>query len=121
MMRAAWGYTLATVLAGLVVGVAGAALVPAAGAAVWAGALAGVATQVLVFWVMFVWLLPHRRMAAHGAGMAVRMAVFAVVALVVLGESTLSSAATLLALVMVFFVSTVLEPFFLRTDRVKRS
>jgi hypothetical protein len=113
-------YSLAVMGAGLAVAGLGWLATPEWRTGVWLGAAVGVVTQVAVFWTMFVWLFPERRLLAHGLGMISRLTVFAMVALLVLSGPTGPAAATLFALVAVFFVSTVLEPVFLRTEPLKR-
>lgn len=120
-MSTATRYALSVVAVGLAVGGMGSLARPEWRAGVWLGAAVGVAAQVLLFWTMFLWLFPGRRLLAHGLGMIARLMVFAMVALLLLSAPAGAAAATLFALVAVFFVSTVLEPVFLRTEPLKRS
>lgn len=106
-------YTFVAAGVAVVVALAGLALSPVSGMAVAAGAGAAFVAQVVVFWTFFVWLLPHRVALAYGLGAAVRFSVLAVLAFVVVPRSGLPAAPTLLALVAVFLVSTLAEPFFL--------
>lgn len=114
-------YSVAVVAVGLAVGVIALALPVGLRTGVWIGAAVGVAAQVALFWAMFVWLFPARRLLAHGLGIMGRLIVFGMVALLALGGPPATAAATLFALVAVFFVSTVLEPVFLRSEPLKRS
>lgn len=109
MMRGALLYTLVTAIAALVAALVG-------GERAWAGASLAFLVQVATFWVLFVWLFPHRKMLAHGLGVLGRFVVFGAVALVAVPLLGLTPAHTLFALVAVFFVSTVFEPLFLQTD-----
>lgn len=118
-MRGGVMYTGATAAIALVVGLIGAWAGGAAGA-VWAGVGIAFVSQVLVFWLLFVWLFPRRVLLAHGLGMLARLAIFAALAFLLLRTAGPAAAAALLALVAVFFVSTVLEPLFLQTDSSKR-
>lgn len=120
-MRAATRYSVAVVVVAALVAAAGDLVPGAVRAGVWMGAGIGLVTQVGVVWAMFVGLFPGRRLLAHGLGMMARLMVFAVVAMLALSQPLELAASTLFALVAVFFVSTVLEPLFLRTEPLKRS
>jgi hypothetical protein len=82
--------------------------------AVLAGAgLAGL-VQVASFWVFMVWLYPGRAWLGYGLGFLVRLALFALVAFVVAPQAALPLGPTLFSLVAVFWLSTMLEPVFLK-------
>lgn len=102
-------YTLLTTAAALAVAMVG-------GERAWVGAGLAFLVQVATFWVLFVWIFPHRKMLAHGLGVLGRFVVFGGVALVAVPWLGLTPGPTLFALVTVFFVSTVFEPLFLQTD-----
>lgn len=82
---------------------------------VLAGAALGLITQVAVFWIFFVWLYPGRAWHAYGLGFLVRLAVFALAAFVVAPRAGLPFAATLFSLFGVFWLTTLIEPLFLKT------
>lgn len=105
---------IAVVLSALVV-LVGVRMAPAYRDGVLAGALMGLAVQVLVFWAFFVWLYPGRAWHGYGLGLLVRLFVFALAAFVVVPAAGLPFAATLFALVGVFWLTTVIEPLFLKT------
>lgn len=121
MTRAALLYTLATVVAALVVGAAGSLMTEGAGReGVWTGVAAAAGVQVLVFWLFFVWLLPHRKMLAHGVGVVGRLLAVGAMALLWVPRLAVPLGPTLFALVTVFFVTTVFEPLFLKPDLLTR-
>lgn len=120
-MRRGVRYTATVLALGLLAGAGSSMVRPEWREGVWVGAGVAVATQVLLFWTLFVWLLPGRQMLAHGLGMMSRLVVFAVVALLALRLPVGTAASTLFTLVAVFFASTVLEPVFLRPEPLKRS
>ena len=120
MKRGVW-YTVAVIAIGLLAHAASWMIRPEWREGVWLGAVIAAVTQVVLFWLLFVWLLPRRQMLAHGLGMMSRLVVFAVVALLALRWPVATAASTLFTLVAVFFASTVLEPVFLRTEPLKRS
>jgi hypothetical protein len=82
---------------------------------VLAGAALGFITQVAVFWIFVVWLFPGRGWHAYGLGLLVRLAVFALAAFVLVPVAGLPLGATLFSLVGVFWISTLIEPLFLKT------
>ena len=91
-----------------------------AGRAVWLGVGTAFTVQVALFWLLFVLLLPGQPLLAYLLGVTARFVVLGSMALVVLPLSGLPVTPTLLSLVLVFFVSTLYEPLFLRTDLSKR-
>jgi hypothetical protein len=114
-MRSGLWFSLVAVVAGLAVGLVGAAWAGEAGrAGVWWGAGMGFAAQLLGFWLLFVLLLPGRRALAHGLGMLTRFGLVAAVALVGLPMLGVAAAPTLLSLVTVLFVTTLAEPVVLQ-------
>lgn len=116
MIRKALGYSLGSALAAVVVGLAGVSIVGLGGAAAVAlGAGIGLLVQVLLFWVLFVWAFPTRLMLAYGLGVAGRFVVVGWVALVWAPRSGMSAATILFSLVAVLFLSTLLEPVFLKS------
>lgn len=115
-MRAGLGYTLWVAVVAAAVTLVGASLAPGAREAVAVGAVLAFATQVAMFWLLFVWLLPGRFLLAYGVGVVGRFLVVLVTAVVGVQLSGLAAAPTLFALVGVLFVSTVVEPFFLKTN-----
>ncbi|HEX2201839.1 MAG TPA: hypothetical protein VHG91_01005 [Longimicrobium sp.] len=79
------------------------------------GAAIGFAVQVAAFWIFAVWLYPGRAWHGYGMGLVARMAAFGVAALLVVPRAGLPLAATLFSLVGVFWLTTVVEPVFLKT------
>jgi hypothetical protein len=108
-------YTVAAIAAAALVAAAGLGLAPRHGAGVLAGAGMGVAVQVAVFWLFFVWLYPGRGWHGYGLGLLVRLAIFGLAAFVLVPRAGLPLAATLLSLVGVFWLTTMMEPLFLKT------
>lgn len=113
-MARALEYTLAAGAAALAVGGVGAWV--GGGAGVWVGAGVAFALQVLLFWGLFVWLLPGRVGLAYGLGVMARFLAVGLLALLWLPRLAVAAGPTLFALVAVFFVSTVCEPLFLKPD-----
>lgn len=120
-MRAGVWYTLAALAGFALVGAVGSSMVegPEARGAVWSGAALGSAVQVLSFWLLFVWWMPHRHALAHGLGMLVRFAVVAGAALVWVPVAGLEAGPALLALVGAMFVTTLVEPVILRLSATR--
>lgn len=108
-------YTAAALAVAAAVALVGVTMAPRHGEGVLAGAGIAVVVQVAVFWLFFVWLYPGRGWHGYGMGLLVRLAVFAVAAFVVVPRAGLPLAATLFSLVGVFWLTTVLEPVFLKT------
>ena len=108
-------FTLAATLVALLVG---AIALLSTGAPAHAGVLAAVglawAVQVVSFWVFSVWVFAGRPWLAYGMGMLVRFALFAAVALLVIPRAGFALAPTLFSLVAVFWLTTMLEPAFLK-------
>lgn len=119
-MTGAGGYTVIAAVVALLIGVVGGSIPAAARDAVWVGVALGYVAQMAAFWAFFVWIMPGRRILAHGLGMVWRMAVVGITAVLLLRAETGVVASTLFAMVAFFFVSTVLEPLFLRTEPLKR-
>jgi hypothetical protein len=101
-------------IAALVAAVMAAMLGSAALPAILAGAGLGALVQVASFWVFMVWLYPGRAWMGYGLGLLVRFAFFALVAFVVVPRAGLPLGPTLFSLVGVFWLSTMLEPVFLK-------
>lgn len=117
-------YTAAAALTALVIAALGLSLAgPAARAGVVVGAALALAVQVGVFWLFMVWLYPGRVWQGYGLGLLVRFAVFGAVAFAVIPAAGLPLAATLFSLAAVFWLTTLLEPAFLkpRTPEVTRA
>ena len=109
-------YTLAALALAALVAAAGVAFLDAGYRdAVLAGAAIGAVVQVAAFWIFAVWLYPGRAWHGYGMGMLVRFAAFAAAAFVVVPRAGLPLAATLFSLVGVFWLTTMVEPVFLRT------
>lgn len=108
-------YTAAALAAAAVIALIGLGLAPQYRDGVLAGAGIAAVVQVAVFWIFFVWLFPDRGWHGYGLGFLVRLAVFAVAAFVVVPRLGLPFAATLFSLVGVFWLTTMLEPVFLKT------
>lgn len=108
-------YTAAALAAAALVAAVGLGLAPRYRDGVLAGAGIGAAVQVGVFWLFFVWLYPGRAWHGYGLGLLVRLAMFALAAFVLVPAAGLPLAATLFSLVGVFWLTTMLEPLFLKT------
>jgi hypothetical protein len=114
-VRSGIWYTTAAALLTLMVAASCAMLLDGAGrAGAWSGAAIAFAVQVLVFWLLFVWVLPERHGLAHGLGAMLRMALVAVAALWLVPAAGFPAAPTLLTLVTVLFLTTLSEPIVLR-------
>ena len=121
MRRGGW-YTVAAVLIGVAVTLAGGALVGDAGrAGIRSGAAIGAAAQVAGFWILSVWALPRKPVLAHGVGMLVRLVVVGLVALVWVPRSGLPAAPTLFSLVAVLFLTMLVEPMALKIGGPQRT
>jgi hypothetical protein len=108
-------YTAAALAAAAFVAAVGLGLAPRYTGGVLAGAGIGVAVQVAVFWIFFVWLYPGNGWHGYGLGLLVRLAMFALAAFVLVPRAGLPMAATLFSLVGVFWLTTMMEPLFLKT------
>lgn len=108
-------YTAVSLAVAALVAVAGLRMAPRFGEGILAGAAIGVTVQVAVFWIFAVWLYPGRGWHGYGLGLLVRLAVFGLAAFVVVPRAGLPMAATLFSLVGVFWLTTVMEPLFLKT------
>jgi hypothetical protein len=117
-----FGFRYAAVLGGLAVliGVVGAAVPAAIGKAVWVGVGVGYASQLVIIRVFAPRLFPESRMLAHGLGMVLRVVIVGFSAMLLLSFPVEFAASLLFALVAFFFVSTVMEPLFLRHEPLKR-
>jgi hypothetical protein len=107
-------YTAAALAVAAAIVLIGLRLAPQHRDGVLAGAGMAAAVQVAVFWIFFVWLYPGRGWHGYGLGLLVRLAVFALAAFVVVPQAGLPFAATLFSLAGVFWLTTVLEPVFLK-------
>ena len=115
MSRIGAEYTLASAMAALLVLGAGVALAgPEGSSGVIAGTVSALLVQVAVFWALFVVLLPRQRGLAHGLGAMIRFAAVAVMAFWGLAGWGLAPVPTLFSMVACLFVTTLLEPLFLR-------
>lgn len=114
-MKQGIGYTAAALSVAAVIVMIGLSLAPQYSDGVLVGAGIAAVVQVAVFWLFFVWLYPDRGWHGYGLGLLVRLAVFSVAAFVVVPQAGLPLAATLFSLVGVFWLTTVLEPVFLKT------
>jgi hypothetical protein len=113
--RQAVRYTLCATLVALVVAAVVSLIVGARGlAGVAAGTGLGWGVQVASFWVFSVWLFPGRAWMGYGLGMLARFAIFALAAFLVVPRAALPFGPTLFSLVAVFWLTTMLEPAFLK-------
>lgn len=119
-MKQGLGYTAASLAVAAVIVMIGLTVAPQSRSGVLAGAGIAAVVQVSVFWLFFVWLYPGRGWHGYGLGLLVRLAVFSVAAFVVVPQAGLPLAATLFSLVGVFWLTTVLEPVFLKTSNPTR-
>jgi hypothetical protein len=87
---------------------------PSQRGAVAFGAASGALVQAAGFWIFAVWLFPGRLWEGYGLGLLVRLAAFAVVAVWLVPTLGLPLAATLFAMVGVFWATTVVEPLFMK-------
>ena len=107
-------YTAAALAVAAVIVMVGLSMAPQYRDGVLAGAAIAAGVQVAVFWLFFVWLYPDRGWHGYGLGLLVRLVVFGLAAFVVVPQAGLPLAATLFSLVGVFWLTTVLEPVFLK-------
>ena len=115
MTRQAVRYTLCATLVALVAGTVVGLVAGSAGLrGVLAGAGLGWLVQVASFWVFSVWLFPGRAWMGYGLGLLVRFAIFALAAFLVVPRAALPFGPTLFSLVAVFWLTTMLEPAFLK-------
>lgn len=115
MTRLGLRYSAIAFALAALVAVAGALMAPAYRDGVLAGAGMALLVQVAVFWAFFVWLYPGRAWHGYGLGLLVRLAMFALAAFVIVPAAGLPLAATLFSLVGVFWLTTIMEPLFLKT------
>jgi hypothetical protein len=108
-------YTAIALVLAALVALAGMQMAPAYRDGVLAGAAMGLLVQVVVFWAFFVWLYPGRAWHGYGLGLLVRLVIFGIAAFVVIPAAGLPFAATLFSLVIVFWLTTMMEPLFLKT------
>lgn len=106
---------VAIALAALVAAVGLAFAGPAHRGGVLAGAALGMLVQVAAFWAFAVWLFPGRAWHGYGMGMLARLAAFGAAAFLMVPLAGLPFAATLFSLVGVFWLTTLVEPLFLKT------
>ena len=90
---------------------------PAGDPGVVPGVILALTTQLFASWMFAEVLLPGQRFLAYGLGMLIRFAVVAATALLVIPQTGIPAAPTLLALVSVFFVLAVLEPVFMPSSK----
>lgn len=122
MKRQGIRFTLAVAAISVVVAAIGALAVSGpARAGVYVGTGLGFALQVSMFWLFFVWLLPGHFLVAYGLSVAGRFLVVLATAIVGVQLGGLPALPTLFALVGVLFLSTVLEPLFLKTNRLREA
>lgn len=114
-MKRGLTYTAAALAVAAVIALIGLGLAPQYRDGVLAGAALAAVVQVAVFWLFFVWLFPDRGWHGYGLGLLVRLAVFSVAAFVVVPRAGLPMAATLFSLAGVFWLTTMLEPVFIKT------
>jgi len=107
-------FTALCALAAALVLAIGLVWVPAHRGAVALGAASGAVVQSAGFWIFSVWLFPGRLWEGYGLGLLARLTVFAVVALWVVPSLGLPLGPPLFAMVGVFWVTTVVEPLFMK-------
>lgn len=113
-MRGFIGFAAATAVAALLVGTIGALFVNGGvRPTVWLGVTIASAVQLVLFVTLFLFAFAARPLLAHGLGMVGRFVAFAVAALACLASGEIAAAPLLLPLVTVFFLTTLVEPFFL--------
>ncbi len=113
-MRGVYGFAAAAAVVALLVGSVGGLFVNGgARPIVWLGVTIAFAVQLVLFVALFVMAFAARPLLAHGLGMVGRFVTFAVAALICLASGEIAAAPLLLSLVAVFFLTTLVEPFFL--------
>lgn len=113
-MKAAALYSLGMVVAGLMVWTAGIAMTGEF-VGVSAGVLVALGLQLAIFWGLFVFALPQQAILAHGLGILMRLFAVGVFALMGVSAAGLPPAPTLFSMVACLFVTTLLEPVYLRS------
>jgi hypothetical protein len=108
-------YTAAALAAAAFVALAGVGMAPRFRDGILVGAGIAAVVQVAVFWLFFVRLYPGRGWHGYGLGLLVRLVVFGLAAFVVVPRAGLPLGATLFSLVGVFWLTTMMEPLFLKT------
>lgn len=114
MKERAVRFSAVCLAAAVLVALIGSAWAPAERPAVLAGAGLGALVQAAGFWIFAVWLFPGRLWEGYGLGLLARFAAFAAVALWMVPALGLPLAATLFAMVGVFWLTTVVEPLFMK-------
>lgn len=83
---------------------------PDAREGVLVGGAVALGLQLVIFWLLEVFLFPQRRLLVFGLGMGMRLLAFALAVLVLIPSLGLPLAPTLLTLVAVFVLTNLLEP-----------
>lgn len=117
MIKSAALYSLGMTVAGLMVWLAGVAMTGEM-AGVTTGVLVALAVQLIIFWGLFVLALPQQATLAHGIGILIRFLAVGVFALMGVPAAGLPPAPTLFSMVACLFVTTLLEPVYLRSRGV---
>ncbi len=108
-------YTLSAALVAAMIAAMGLLMAaPAVRREVLVGTGLGLLVQVAAFWIFFVWVYPEKPWLGYGMGLLARFAVFAVMALLVVPRAGLALAPTMFSLVAVLWLTTMLEPAFLK-------
>jgi hypothetical protein len=108
------GYLVAAAITAVLVGSVGAPLVNGSERTlVWLGVAIGFAVQLVLFVFLFLFAFAERPLVAHGLGVVGRFMAFGVTAFLCLLTGLTAAAPLLLPLITVFFLTTLVEPFFL--------
>lgn len=106
-------HALAVAGVALMVALAGALIVePPGRTGLYFGAAVAFLFQAIGFWLLALWLFRDRLWIAYVAQMLGRVVVLGATAFLLIPAARLPAAPTLLALVTVFFVTTLMEPAF---------
>lgn len=114
MRSGLWFAGLCVLIAGAVGLLGGSLVADSERTGVWSGAGAASVFQVSAFWLLFVWGLPGRPLAAYLLGMLGRLLMVGLAALVWVPRAGLPPAPTLFALVAVFFATTLVESVYVQ-------
>lgn len=108
------GYLTAAAVTAVLVGSVGALMVSGSERAlVWLGVAIAFTVQLVLFVLLFQIAFAERPLVAHGLGVVGRFLAFGVTAFLCLVTGLTAAAPLLLPLITVFFLTTLVEPFFL--------
>lgn len=114
-MRGAWGYTAMAIGVAATVAAAGILAAPATAELVLAAAAVACGVQLILVWALTNRIDPARRLSAYAAGALARFLAVGGAALLLAPRLGMAAAPPLLAMVAVFFLTTLIEPMVIGT------